>query len=307
MEAEVDGTKVIQVKGNHARRLLKRFTVVDGRKFRLNEIDPGDAGGISVDQASELLTHGIERLRGLQEKLYAQRTWALLIILQGMDASGKDSTIKHVMSGVNPLGCRAFAFKAPSSEELAHDFLWRTNRCLPERGHIGIFNRSYYEEVLVVRVHQAILEAQRLPPKAKPPRIWRQRFEDIRAFERYLDRNGILVRKFFLYVSREKQRERFLERLKRAEKHWKFSPSDVLERACWDDYMEAYEDMIRHTATAESPWHVVPADHKWFTHLVVATAVAETLANLHLAFPAIDRKTKKELEAARVKLEREEK
>jgi PPK2 family polyphosphate:nucleotide phosphotransferase len=289
-----------------AARLAKRFTIGNGRSFRLSQIDPDDTGGIdSKDHAAALLADGLDRLQSYQEKLYAQGTWALLLIFQAMDAAGKDSTIKHVMSGVNPQGCQVFSFKAPSSEELAHDFLWRTTRCLPERGRIGIFNRSYYEEVLVVRVHPELLEAQRLPPQLVTKRIWSQRFEDINAFERRLERSGVVVRKFFLHVSKKKQKERFLERLDKASKNWKFSARDVAERRHWDDYMAAYEDMIQHTATPGAPWHVVPADHKWFTRLVVAATVVEAMRDVRLHYPTLDRAKRKELEAARKALKRD--
>ena len=289
-----------------ASRLAARFTVSKGGRFRLAAVDPEDTGGIeSKDHAAALLDEGVDRLRAAQEKLYAQGTWAMLLIFQAMDAAGKDSTIKHVMSGVNPQGCQVFSFKAPSAEDLAHDFLWRTTRCLPERGRIGIFNRSYYEEVLVVRVHPKLLGAQRLPPAIVTKRIWKERFDDINAFERHLVRNGIVVCKFFLHVSRKQQKERFLERLDKPEKNWKFSVSDVAERRHWDDYLAAYEDMIRHTATAEAPWHVVPADHKWFTRLVVAATVADAMSELELKFPTVDRAKRRELEAVRAALMRE--
>jgi PPK2 family polyphosphate:nucleotide phosphotransferase len=289
-----------------ARHLAAQFTVSKGARFRLSAVDPEDTGGIdSKDHAAALLAEGVERLRKEQEKLYAQGTWAMLLIFQAMDAAGKDSTIKHVMSGVNPQGCQVFSFKAPSTEELAHDFLWRTTRCLPERGRIGIFNRSYYEEVLVVRVHPSLLDAQRLPPAVVTKRIWKERFDDINAFERHLVRNGVVVCKFFLHVSKERQKERFLERLDEPEKNWKFSVGDVGERRHWHDYMAAYEEMIRHTATPDAPWHVVPADHKWFTRLVVATTVADAMADLNLKFPTIDREKRTELEAVRAALMRE--
>jgi PPK2 family polyphosphate:nucleotide phosphotransferase len=290
---------------HQARRLLRPFRIADGRKFRLKQIDPADTLGMdSKEKAAGLLAYG-GQLRDLQEKLYAQSTWALLLIIQAMDAAGKDSVIEHVMSGVNPQGCQVSSFKAPSAEELAHDFLWRTTERLPERGRIGVFNRSYYEEVLVVRVHPNLLAAQRLPPEVVSPHIWDERFEDINAFERHLHRSGVLVRKFFLHVSRKKQRERFLERIEEPSKNWKFAARDVEERACWHEYMTAYEDMIRHTATADAPWYVVPADHKWFTHLVVAAAVVDALKELDLAFPRLDRGKLKELEASRRALERE--
>jgi PPK2 family polyphosphate:nucleotide phosphotransferase len=293
-------------RGKEASRLARRFTVSQGDRFRLSEVDPDDTGGIdSKDHAAALMAAGVNRLRLEQEKLYAQGTWALLLIFQAMDAAGKDSTIKHVMSGVNPQGCQVFSFKAPSSEELAHDFLWRTTRCLPERGRIGIFNRSYYEEVLVVRVHSKLLGAQRLPAPLVSKRIWKERFDDINAFERHLVRNGVVVCKFFLHVSKERQKERFLERLDKPEKNWKFAVSDVEERRHWDAYMAAYEDMIQHTATPDAPWHVVPADRKWFTRLVVAATVADAMSKLHLKFPGVDPAKRKELSAVRAALMRE--
>jgi PPK2 family polyphosphate:nucleotide phosphotransferase len=289
-----------------ASRLVRPFRITDGRAFRLRDIDPNDTGGFkSKEHAADMLARGLDHLCDLHEKLYAQGTWALLLIFQAMDAAGKDSTIKHVMSGLNPQGCQVFSFKAPSAEDLAHDFLWRTTRCLPERGRIGVFNRSYYEEVLVVRVHPPILARQRLPPAVVSRRIWEERFEDINAFERHMRRSGVVIRKFFLHVSKEKQRQRFLERIDEPAKNWKFSESDVLERARWRDYMAAYQDMIRHTATGNAPWYVVPANHKWFTRLVVAAAVAESLAELDLSFPKIGGAKRKELEAARAALERE--
>jgi PPK2 family polyphosphate:nucleotide phosphotransferase len=288
-----------------ARLLADRFTVTKGRDFRLSHVDPDDTGGVEEKaHAAALLAEGLDRLQSLQEKLYAQGTWALLLIFQAMDAAGKDSTIKHVMSGVNPQGCQVFSFKAPSTEELAHDFLWRTTRCLPERGRIGIFNRSYYEEVLVVRVHPELLEAQRLPSSLVSTGIWNERFEDINMFERHLQRSGVVVRKFFLHVSKAKQKERFLERIENPTKNWKFSARDVAERRRRDDYMTAYEDMIRHTSTRAAPWHVVPADHKWFARLVVAATVVEALRDLDLRYPPIDRATRRELEAARKALTR---
>jgi PPK2 family polyphosphate:nucleotide phosphotransferase len=289
-----------------AKRLLEPFTITDGRRFRLKDVDPDDTGDVgSKEHAADLLKSGCERLLDLQEKLYAQGTWALLLIFQAMDAAGKDSTISHVMSGVNPQGCQVSSFKAPSSEELAHDFLWRTTCHLPRRGHIGIFNRSYYEEVLIVRVHPQFLDTERLPPAVLSRHVWHERFEDINAHERHLQRSGIVVRKFFLHVSKKTQKKRFLERLDRREKNWKFSATDVLERKHWDDYMAAYEDMIRHTATETAPWYVVPADHKWFTRLVVAEAVVQTLAALDLQFPKLDGAKRKELEVAREALEHE--
>ena len=290
-------------KGND---LAKAFRVTDGKQFRLKDWDPGDTRGFkSREKAQEILMQGIARLREDQDKLYAQDRWALLLIFQAMDAAGKDSTIKHVMSGVNPQGCHVSSFKAPSAEELDHDFMWRATRRLPERGQIGIFNRSYYEEVLVVRVHPEILAKQRLPEKIVTKDIWKERYEDINAFERYLTRNGTIIRKFFLHVSKEEQKQRFLERLTEPEKNWKFSLQDVKEREHWDAYMQAYEDMIRSTSTEASPWYVVPADHKWFTRVVVAEVIADTLESLNLTYPKVDAEKKKEIEAARTLLKAE--
>jgi PPK2 family polyphosphate:nucleotide phosphotransferase len=257
------------------------------------------------EDAEELLRTGIERLQVLQEKLYAQDRWAVLLVFQAMDAAGKDSTIKHVMSGVNPQGCHVHAFKAPSGEELDHDYLWRVVRQLPERGQIGIFNRSHYEEVLVVRVHPELLAAEKLPPGSATKHLWEDRYRDIHAFERYLVRNGTIVRKFFLHVSKAEQKRRFLERIERPEKRWKFSLRDVQERRYWKDYMRAYEDAIRATATKRAPWYVVPADHKWFTRLVVAGAVIDALERLDLGFPTLDAAHRRELATARRLLARE--
>src|SRR3954447_5893283 len=285
-------------------RLLTPFRITRGRCFRLADHDPDDTGGFaSKDEAEDRLARGLDALREQQEKLYAQGTWALLLIFQAMDAAGKDSAIKHVMSGVNPQGCQVSAFKAPSAEELAHTFLWRTTLRLPERGRIGVFNRSYYEEVLVVRVHPEILGAQRLPPAVMSPRIWKERFEDIAGFERRLRRNGVAVLKFFLNVSKEEQKKRFLERLDTPAKNWKFSAGDVRERGRWRDYMAAYEDMIRHTSTADAPWFVVPADHKWFTRLVVAEAVGAALLDIDPQFPTLSKEQLAELATARSALE----
>jgi PPK2 family polyphosphate:nucleotide phosphotransferase len=287
-----------------ARSLASRYEVTDGRRFRLARVDPADTGGIRGRQrAQALLERGVARLAELQERLYAQDRWAVLLILQAMDAAGKDSTVEHVMSGVNPQGCQVFSFKAPSAEELDHDFLWRTTTRLPERGRIGIFNRSYYEEVLVVRVHPDLLARQKLPSKLITRRIWKERFADINAFERYLSRNGVVIRKFFLHVSPEEQQRRFLARLDDPDKNWKFSLADAHERSHWSAYMDAYEDMIRHTATQHAPWHVVPADHKWFTRLVVAAAVIDALESLALEFPKLDSAKRRELAAAREVLE----
>lgn len=286
------------------RSFLKRVRVTDGRGFRLKDFGAGDTHGVrSKDEAVELLLRGTDLLSEAQEKLYAQDQWGLLLIFQAMDAAGKDGAIKHVMSGVNPQGCQVFSFKAPSAEELDHDFLWRSARCLPERGRIGIFNRSYYEEVLVVRVHPEILRGQRLPRKLVTKRIWSERYEDIRSFERYLARQGFVVLKFFLHVSKGEQRRRFLERLDQPEKNWKFSMGDAAERKHWSKYQVAFEDAIRATATPHAPWYVVPADKKWYARLVVAAAVHDALDRLDLAFPKVDGRKRKELKEARAVLE----
>ena len=283
-----------------ASKLTKPYRVEDGAKFRLKDFDPGDTGGMKSRQhADELLQKGIAEMADLQDKLYAQDRWAVLLIFQAMDAAGKDGAIKHVMSGVNPQGCQVYSFKAPSVEELDHDYLWRTMRCLPERGRIGIFNRSYYEEVLVVRVHKDVLLRERIPQSLIAKNIWKERFEDMHAFERYLWRNGVLIRKFFLNVSKKEQKKRFMERLDNPEKNWKFSAADVKERECWDDYMQAYEEMIQHTASKHAPWYVVPADNKWFTRAVVAGAVVDALESLELAYPTVTPQQKKQLEIAR--------
>jgi PPK2 family polyphosphate:nucleotide phosphotransferase len=285
-------------------KLVKPYRVENSKHFRLKDHDPANTAGVdSKDEAKQLLEEGVAKLAELQDKLYAEDQWALLLIFQAMDAAGKDGAIKHVMSGVNPQGCQVYSFKAPSSEELNHDYLWRAMKCVPERGRIGIFNRSYYEEVLVVRVHSDLLKAQKIPSSLITKNIWKERFEDIRAFERYMTRNGILIRKFFLNVSRKEQKRRFIERLEEPEKNWKFSAADIRERACWDDYMAAYEDMIRHTATLEAPWHVIPADNKWFTRIAVAAAIVDTLEDLNLAYPKVDKAKAKELAAARKILE----
>jgi PPK2 family polyphosphate:nucleotide phosphotransferase len=288
------------VQDKNLERLTEPFRVTSGKKFRLANHKPGNTLGIQdKTRAAEWLRTGVEQLSELQEKLYAQDRWAVLLIFQAMDAAGKDSTIKHVMSGINPQGCQVYSFKAPSSEELDHDFLWRTSRCLPERGRIGIFNRSYYEETLVVRVHQEMLARQHLPDEVVTKRIWQERFEDINGFERYLTRNGILVLKFFLHVGREEQRQRFVKRLDESDKNWKFSLADVHEREHWDEYMEAYEDIIRNTSHKHAPWYVVPANAKWFMRLVVAAAVIQALKGLKLQFPDVDPGKRRELSAAR--------
>ena len=270
--------------------------------FRLKDIDPDDTLDLTSEdkpRAKEALAMGIDVLAELQDMLYAQDNWAVLLIFQAMDAAGKDGAIKHVMSGVNPQGCQVFSFKAPTSEDLDHDYLWRCIKCLPERGRIGIFNRSYYEETLVVRVHREFLEKQKLPPDLITKDIWKDRFQDIRSFERYLTRNGVAIRKFFLHVSNKEQKKRFLERIEEPEKNWKFSANDAKERGHWDDYMEAYEDMIRHTATKEAPWYVVPADNKWFTRVIVAAAVIDALDSLNLKYPKVSESKLKELAAAK--------
>jgi len=285
-----------------ARGFSKPFRITHDRDFRLKHIDPGETLGLgSADKprAKEALAMGVAALARLQDMLYAQDRWAVLLIFQAMDAAGKDGTIKHVMSGVNPQGCQVYSFKAPSSEELDHDFLWRCMKYVPERGRIGIFNRSYYEETLVVRVHPELLARQTLPPELVTKDIWKERFRDIRNFERYLTRNGVVILKFFLHVSKGEQKRRFLERLEKPEKNWKFSANDIEERAFWDDYMVAYEDMIRHTSSPEAPWYVVPADNKWFTRIAVAAAVIETLDALNLRYPKVSEEKLKELAAAK--------
>ncbi|MFZ0198678.1 MAG: polyphosphate kinase 2 family protein [Candidatus Sulfotelmatobacter sp.] len=281
-------------------KLAKSYRIEDGKHFRLKDCDPSETGHIrSQEQAKEQLQKDVARMEDLQAKLYAQDRWAVLLIFQAMDAAGKDGTIKHVMSGVNPEGCQVTSFKTPSDTELQHDFLWRSNEHLPERGHIGIFNRSYYEEVLVVRVHPPVLAGEKLPPSLVTKDIWTERFEDIHSFERHMARNGTVIRKFFLHLSKKEQKKRFLARLDEPEKHWKFSEADIHERDYWDRYQDAYEDMIRHTASKHAPWYVVPADNKWFTHLVVSAAIVETLENLHLSYPEVDAQKRKEIETAR--------
>jgi PPK2 family polyphosphate:nucleotide phosphotransferase len=289
---------------SRASRFARPFRVDDGRSFKLHDVDPGETSGMqSQQEAVEWLERGVARLSELQEKLYAKNRWALLLIFQAMDAAGKDGTIKHVMSGVNPQGCQVYSFKAPSSKELDHDFLWRTNVSLPERGRIGIFNRSYYEETLVVRVSPEILAGQRLPASLVSKRIWQERYTDINAFERYATRNGIAIRKFFLHLSRQEQKRRLLNRLDRPEKNWKFSVTDSQTRNHWDRYMRAYEDTIRATSTPHAPWYVVPADHKWFTRLVVAAAVIDALEEMDLAFPKVTPEKREQLAAVRAALE----
>jgi PPK2 family polyphosphate:nucleotide phosphotransferase len=287
--------------------IVKRFRVRKGSKFNIGDHDPADTCDLDIgkEEAKTMLANGVKRLSELQERLYAQDRWAVLAIVQAMDAAGKDSAIKHVMSGINPQGCQVHAFKAPSTRELDHDFMWRTTIALPERGHIGLFNRSYYEETLVVRVHPEILARQKLPSELVTKKIWKERFEDIRAFERYLARNGIVLLKFFLNVSKEEQRKRFLARIEEPAKRWKFSASDVAERELWDRYMDGYQDVIRHTATREAPWYVVPADNKWFTRLVVAAVIGERMEKLDLQLPKMDAAALREMRTLRTALQRE--
>jgi PPK2 family polyphosphate:nucleotide phosphotransferase len=287
-------------------KLARSYRIEDGKHFRLKDFDPADTGGIkSKEEVNEKLQKDIQLMAGLQDKLYAQDNWALLIVLQALDAAGKDSTIKHVMSGVNPQGCQVHSFKTPSETELQHDFLWRTTRHLPERGHIGIFNRSYYEEVLVVRVHSAVLKNEKLSPSLVRKNIWQERFEDIHSFERHMARNGTVVRKFFLHLSKKEQKKRFLARLEEPEKNWKFSAADIHEREYWDDYQNAYEETIRNTASKHAPWYVVPADNKWFSHLVVAAAIVETLDELDLSYPQVDSAKRKEIKQGKKALLKE--
>jgi PPK2 family polyphosphate:nucleotide phosphotransferase len=284
-------------------KLAKTYRIDDGKHFRLKDFDPADtADWKSEDDAKHQLRKDIARMADLQARLYAQNNWSVLVILQAMDAAGKDGTIKHVMSGVNPEGCEVHSFKAPSQTELQHDFLWRTTRHLPERGHIGIFNRSYYEEVLVVRVHSQVLKNENLPPSLITKKVWKERFEDIHAFERHMARNGTVIRKFFLHLSKKEQNKRFLARLDEPAKNWKFSAADLHEREYWDDYQDAYLDAIRNTASKHAPWYVVPADNKWYTHLVVAAAIVETLEELKPAFPKVDAAKRKEIEEAKRQL-----
>jgi PPK2 family polyphosphate:nucleotide phosphotransferase len=288
-------------------RFVHPYRVTSGKGFRLKNHDPRDTAHLKEDKkkAKELLAQGVGMLADLQDKLYAQDRWGVLLVFQAMDAAGKDGTIKHVMSGVNPQGCQVYSFKAPSPEELDHDFLWRTNKALPERGRIGIFNRSYYEEVLVVRVHPGILAGQKLPPRLVGKKTWKERYESISDMERHLARNGTVVLKFFLNVSRKEQKRRFLERLEMPDKNWKFSEADAKERQLWKAYMACYEDAIRATAKPWAPWYVVPADNKWFTRLVVAGAIIDAMEGLGLRYPEVDDAKKKELSAARKLLQTE--
>jgi PPK2 family polyphosphate:nucleotide phosphotransferase len=283
-----------------AERIVSPYCITDGKKFRLKDFDPADTDGIESKKAAQsMLERSSLMLAEMQEKLYAQDVWALLLIFQGMDAAGKDGAIKHVMSGINPQGCDVHAFKVPTAEELDHDFLWRAHKVMPGRGKIGIFNRSYYEEVLVVRVHPQLLKLEKLPEELVTKHIWKERYEDINTFETFLARNGVVIRKFFLHVSKEEQKKRFLERLEDSKKNWKFSMDDIKERKFWDDYQEAYEEMVQSTATKRAPWYVIPADNKWYGRLVIASAVIEVLNGLDLKFPDVDKEKKKELEAIR--------
>jgi PPK2 family polyphosphate:nucleotide phosphotransferase len=298
MALRMKTSRVIRVAGE----LAKPYRVTDGSKFRLKDIDPGDTGTLKSEdkpRAKEALQIGVEALAELQDMLYAQDRWAVLLIFQAMDAAGKDGAIKHVMSGVNPQGCEVYSFKAPGPTELDHDYLWRTHVSVPERGRIGIFNRSYYEEVLVVRVHPDLLQHQKLPPACVDKDIWDDRCKDIRNFERYLNRNGVAICKFFLHVSRDEQKKRFLERLELPDKNWKFSANDVRERPYWKAYMRAYEDAIRATASENAPWYVVPADNKWYTRVIVAAAIIHTIAGLGLHYPRVDKAKRKDLAAAK--------
>jgi PPK2 family polyphosphate:nucleotide phosphotransferase len=306
-DATTDVAEAPRIAPKQMRALLDRCRVTHGKGFKLKQHDPADTAGLilSKPQAEALLHADVDRLAALQDKLYAQDRWSMLCVFQAMDAAGKDSTIKHVMSGVNPQGVLVTSFKAPGPEELAHDFLWRAARRLPERGHIGIFNRSHYEEVLVVRVHPEILEKQRLPPELVGKKIWDQRLEAIATFERYLTRQGTVLLKFFLHLSKQEQKRRFLARLDEPHKNWKFSSADLAERAYWDDYQAAYEDAIAATAAPHAPWFVVPADNKWFTRLVVGAAMIEALDGLDLKFPELSAEERVALQAARRKLEAE--
>jgi len=286
-----------------ASRIIEPYCITEGKKFCLKDHDPADTNGLKDKRAAQsLLEDGLVYLSHYQEMLYAQDRWALLLIFQAMDAAGKDSAIKHVMSGINPQGCDVHPFKSPSNEELNHDYLWRIHKVIPERGKIGIFNRSYYEEVLVVRVHPPFLHAQKLPDRLITKHIWQERYDDINAFERYLAHNGVVILKFFLHVSKEEQKKRFLERLEDSKKNWKFSVADAQERAFWKDYQEAYEEMIQQTASKHAPWYVVPADNKWFTRLVIGGAILQALSDLNLAFPDVEKSKKKELAEVRTSL-----
>jgi PPK2 family polyphosphate:nucleotide phosphotransferase len=298
----MDLKKIVKLSQGYSRD----YRITKGKKFRLKDFDPDDTGDLKAadkPRAKEALQIGVQALSEFQEKLYAQQRWGLLLIFQAMDAAGKDGAIKHVLSGINPQGCSVSSFKVPSTEDLNHDFLWRCQKRLPERGMFGIFNRSYYEEVLVVRVHPEFLHRQKLPPKLVAKSIWQERYKDIRNFESFQSRNGFVIRKFFLYVSKEEQKRRFMSRLDEPAKNWKFSAADATEREHWDEYMSAYQDMIRETATEEAPWYVVPADNKWYTHVIVAAAIIDALDSLGLAYPEVDADMRKQLQQARTALE----
>lgn len=289
--------------GKYLADIAEQYRITDGSGFRLKDCDPAETGGVDSKEEGELLLqHGTERLIDLQDKLFAQDRWALLLIFQAMDAAGKDGAIKHVMSGVNPQGCEVHSFKAPSVEELDHDYLWRAHKAAPPRGKIGIFNRSYYEEVLIVRVHESILQGQKLPEELVTKEIWDERYEDMNAFERYLGRNGVAVVKFFLHLSKKEQKRRFVARLEDARKNWKFSMDDIKERARWKQYQQAYEEMIQNTSTKRAPWYVIPADNKWFTRLAVAGGIIHALDKMALAFPEVDEAKREELGKVRKKL-----
>ena len=292
----------------HVHEFIKPYIITSGKNFRLRDFDPGDTHGLNSEdkpEAKQWLEDGVSVLADLQDMLFAQGAWGVLLVFQAMDAAGKDSTIQHVMTGVNPQGVDVYSFKAPSSDERAHDFLWRTSRSVPPRGKIGIFNRSYYEEVLVTRVHPKLLEKEQLPDTLQGDPLWKSRYEDISVFERYLTRNGIAVCKFFLHLSKKEQKRRFLQRLERRDKHWKFSLADLKERKYWDDYQDAYEKMICNTATAYAPWVVVPADNKWFSRLLVVATIVDTLDQLNLRYPKLTAAERKELKKARKALEKE--
>ena len=286
-------------------RFIAPFRIDGSREFHLKSHRSAEKGGLDKDKGEKLIEANRKRLNDFQEKLYAQDRWSLLVILQGMDAAGKDSAVKHIFDGVNPQGCEVYSFKQPTSHELDHDFMWRTMIALPERGRIGIFNRSYYEECLVTRVHPQILAKEKIPPKLITKNIWRERFEDISAIERYLSRNGTVILKFFLNISREEQRERFLDRLEQPSKNWKFSMADVSERALWPRYMAVYQDIVRHTSTPVAPWYVVPADHKWFARVVIGSAIVRALEDLNLRFPRADKASLEEFKQVRTALENE--
>ncbi|MDZ4369120.1 MAG: polyphosphate kinase 2 family protein [Afipia sp.] len=297
--------KSAQPSARQLKSYVDPFRVDGSQEFHLTAHKPGEKGGLDKEAARELVDANRGRLRELQEKLYAQDLWSVLLIFQGMDAAGKDSAIENVMSGINPQGCQVYSFKQPSSKELDHDFMWRTSKCTPERGRIGIFNRSYYEELLVVRVHPEILAKQRIPPELVTKNIWHERFEDIAAYEKYLARNGTLVLKFFLNISKEEQRQRFLDRLEEPAKNWKFSLGDVAERKLWDKYQAAYQDLIHHTSAKHAPWIVVPADHKWFARVVISSAIVSAMEKLDLKFPEVDKSDAGELKKVKLALERE--